>query len=453
MRRLGRSGERGALLRRLGLERPEVRAWATYDWANSAFMTSVVAAVFPVYFATVAAHELPPGVATRRYALATAATLAVLALAAPVLGAIADRGGSRKRFLGGFLLLGSGATASLAWVGPGDWVLGIVLFAVANVGAYGSLVFYDALLPHLVSRDELHRTSAVGFGIGYLGGGLLLAVHLLWIRYPEAFGLRDAELAARFAFVTVALWWLAFSLPLFRRVEEPGPGVGSGRADGAGVFRRLVETARALARHRDALLFLIAFLIYSDGIGTIIRLAAAYGSELGIPGDAVLAAVLLVQFVAFPCTLLFGRLATRVGAKPALFIGLAVYASICALGFAIRSTAHFLALATLVGMVQGGVLAISRSLFAELVPRARSAEFFAFFAVTERFAGLVGPSLFVFVGATTGSNRYAILGLVVIFAIGAAALVPVDIERGRKAVLSEEREPVRSESPGSAAGG
>jgi UMF1 family MFS transporter len=438
------SGESGSLLRRLNLERRDIRAWVTYDWANSAFMTSVFAAVFPIYFATVAAHELPPGVATRRFALATAATLAVLALAAPLLGAVADRAGSRKRFLGGFLLLGSGATASLAMVGPGDWVLGIVLFALANVGAYGSLVFYDSLLPHLAERAELDRVSAAGYAAGYLGGGLLLAVHLLWLRYPEAFGLRDAEFAARLAFVTVAMWWLAFSLPLFRRVAEPAGGTPRGRPGLSAGLRGLIEPARELGRHRDALLFLIAFLIYSDGIGTIIRLAAVYGSELGIPGDALVAAILTVQFVAFPCTLLFGRLAARVGTKRALFAGLAVYALICVLGFAMRTPAHFFGLAILVGMVQGGTQAISRSLFAALIPRAQSAEFFAFFAVTERFAGLVGPSLFALVGSATGSNRYAILGLVALFAVGAAVLVPVDIERGKRAASSQAPESVRS---------
>jgi UMF1 family MFS transporter len=427
------SGEGGSLLRRLGLERRDVRAWATYDWANSAFMTSVVAALFPVYFVTVAAHELAPGVATRRLALATAVTLAFLALAAPLLGAAADSAGSRKRYLAGFLAIGSGATASLAMVGPGEWVLGIVLFAVANVGAYGSLVFYDALLPHLVRRKELDRVSAAGYGVGYLGGGLLLAVHLLWFRYPEAFGLRDAGHAARLAFVTVAIWWVAFSLPLFRRVAEPvpvapraGPGLSAG-------LRSLIESARELGRHRDALLFLVAFLIYSDGIGTIIRLAAAYGSELGIAGDALVAAILVVQFVAVPCTLLFGRLAARVGAKRAIFAGLAVYGLICVLGFAMQSAAHFFGLAVLVGTVQGGTQAISRSLFASLIPRAQSAKFFAVFAVTERFAGFVGPTLFALVGAATGSNRYAILGLVALFAVGAAALARVHVERGVRA--------------------
>jgi UMF1 family MFS transporter len=421
---------RSSLVSRLGLERPDVRAWALYDWANSAFMTSVVAAVFPVYFATIAAHELPPDVATRRYALATAATLAVLAIVAPLLGAVGDRAGSRKRFLGAFLLLGSGATASLAWVGRGDWELGIALFALANIGAYGSFVFYDALLPHLASREELDRVSAAGYGLGYLGGGLLLSLHLLWLRHPQLFGLRDAESAARLVFVSVAVWWLAFSVPLFLRVAEPDRGALRGRAGLVAGLRELRETARGLGRHRDALLFLVAFVIYSDGIGTIIRLAAAYGSELGIASETLVAAIVTVQFVAFPCTLLFGRLATRIGAKRALYAALAVYGLICVLGFAMNSAAHFFALAILVGTVQGGAQAISRSLFAALIPRARSAEFFALFAVTERFAGLVGPSLFAIVGAATGSNRYAILSVAALFALGAAILVPVDLERG-----------------------
>jgi UMF1 family MFS transporter len=417
------------LLKRLGLERAEVRAWVAYDWANSAFMTSVVAAVFPIYFMTVAARELDPALATRRLAAATAATIVVVALLAPILGAAADRTGSRKRFLFGFLLLGSGATASLAFVGPGDWVLGVLLFGLANIGAYGSFVFYDSLLPHLVARDELDRTSAAGFGVGYLGGGLLLAVHLLWLRYPQAFGLESAETAARFAFVSVALWWLGFSAPLFLRVDEPRTSVPqSSRGALVAGLRGLVATGRELARHRRALHFLVAFLIYSDGIGTIIRMAAAYGSELGIAADTLVASILVLQLVAVPFTFLFGRLAERVGPKRALLAGLVVYALICVVGFAMRSGIHFLGLAALVGTVQGGVQAVSRSLFASLIPRAQSAEFFGFFAAAERFAGILGPSLFVFVGAATGSNRYAILGLVALFAIGAAVLARLELD-------------------------
>jgi UMF1 family MFS transporter len=290
-------------------------------------------------------------------------------------------------------------------------------------------VFYDALLPHLVAREDLDRVSAAGFGVGYLGGGLLLAVHLLWLRYPHAFGLQSAEIAARLVFVSVALWWLGFSFPLFLRVREPrGSGPPHSRGALVAGVRQLVATGRELARHRKALHFLAAFLIYSDGIGTIIRLAAAYGSELGIAGNALVGCILVVQLVAVPATLLFARLAEQVGPKRALLAGLAVYALICVLGFAMRSAAHFLALAVLVGTVQGGVQAISRSLFASLIPRAQSAEFFGLFAVAERFAGILGPSLFALLGAATGSNRYAILGLVVFFVLGAAALASLDLE-------------------------
>ena len=430
----------GRLLRRLGLERREVRAWAAYDWASSGFMTSVVAAVFPVYFVTVAAQDLVPAIATQRFAMATAATVAVVALVSPVLGAAADWAGYRKRFLLGFLILGSGATASLAMVGPGDWLLGIVLFAVANVGAYGSLVFYDSLLPHLVEREALDRTSAAGFGVGYVGGGLLLALHLLWLRYPQAFGLPSAEIAARLAFASVAVWWLGFSVPLFLRVQEPRTrGPQTLRDALVAGLRQLRATARSFGRHRRALHFLVAFLIYSDGIGTIIRLAAAYGSELGIAGDALVGSILVVQLVAAPATFGFGRLAERVGPKRALLGGLAVYALICVMGFAMSSAAHFLGLAILVGTVQGGVQATSRSLFASLIPRERSAEFFGLFAVAERFGGILGPSLFASIGAVTGSNRYAILGLVVLFALGAIALARLDLERGAEAPLAQAR--------------
>ncbi len=418
------------LLRRLGLERKDVRAWAVYDWANSAFITSVVAAVFPIYFMSVAAEQLEPAVASQRFAMSTAATILVAAWLSPLLGAAADWSGHRRRYLFGFLLLGCGATAALASVGPGNWILGIVLFALANIGGYGSLVFYDALLPHLVSRTELDRASAAGFGLGYLGGGLLLAVHLLWLRDPQAFGMESWESAARFAFVSVALWWFGFSIPLFVRVEEPPGGgpPGASRGSLAAGFRQLATTFRELGRYRQALHFLVAYVIYADGIGTVIRLAVIYGSEIGIAGDALIGSILIVQLVAAPSTFVFGKFAERVGSKRAILAGLAVYVLICMLGFRMRSAAEFLVLAVLVGTVQGGILAISRAVFASLIPPAQSAEFFGLFSVAERFAGILGPSLFVLLGAATGSNRYGILGLVVVFALGAAILWFLEID-------------------------
>lgn len=424
---------RAALRRRLAdlvLDRRETRAWALYDWANSAFMTSVVAGLFPIFFTRYAAQGLEPGQATRILALLTTGILAVVAVATPVMGAIADHSGRRKRYLAGFLALGVAATAGLAAVGEGDWAAAVGLFALANLGAYGSFVFYDSLLPHLVAPRDLARLSAAGYALGYLGGGLLLALQIVWILRPEILGLDGVASAVRLAFASVAVWWLVFAVPLLLYVPEPPVGEGgfARKASLRAGLRRLGETIRALRTHRETFLFLLAFLIYSDGIGTVIRLSVAYASEIGLGPGALLGGLLVVQLVGVPFTFAFARLAEGVGTKRAIGVGLAGYTLACLLGSVMQTAAHFFVLAALIGVVQGGTQSLGRALFARLAPRERSAEFFAFFAVSERFAGVMGPLLFAAVGHVTGSNRIAILSLVAMFVIGAGILSRVQVD-------------------------
>lgn len=435
-------------LARLGLHRPELRAWALYDWANSAFVTTIVAAVFPVYFSAVAAAELPRAIATQRYAIATTLALVFVALIAPVLGTIADAAGSKKRFFAGFLAVGVIAVAGMFFVERGDWKLAAALFVLANVGANGSFVFYDALLPHLARGEELDRVSTAGYALGYLGGGLLLAANLAWIERPELFGLPsgpgltgpEATLPARLAFLSVAIWWGVFALPLLVRVPEPrvaGVRVRLGAATVEAV-RRLRHTAAALRRHPQAALLLVAFLVYNDGIGTIIRMATIYGTEIGLGRGPLIGAILLVQFIGVPFAFLFGGLAGRIGAKRAIFLALAVYVVVSVLGFFVRTAAQFFAMAILVGAVQGGSQALSRSLFARLIPASRSGEFFGFFAVTEKFAGIFGPALFAAAIALTGSSRAAILSVIAFFVVGGALLAKVDVAEGERAARAAE---------------
>jgi len=437
------------LLERLGLHRPELRAWALYDWANSAMVTTVVTAVFPIYFTAVAAAGAAPAQATRRYAVATTVGLVAVALFSPVLGTLADVRPWKKRLLGGFLALGVLSTAALFLVQRGDWLLAAALFVLGNVGLNGSFVFYDALLPHVARGEELDRVSTAGYAIGYLGGGILLALNLAWIQRPEWFGLPSgpglspaaATLPARLAFLSVAAWWLLFSLPLLLRVREPAVRAA---APGASTLRltaeRLGRTFTALRRHRQALRMLLAFLVYNDGIGTIIRMATAYGTEIGIGQGDLIAAVLLVQFVGIPCAFLFGGLAGRIGAKRAIFLGLVAYGGISVIGYFMKTAAHFFALALLVGAVQGGTQALSRSLFASLVPRHQSGEFFGFFSVTEKVAGIVGPAVFALAITLAGSSRAAVLSVIAFFFVGAALLRAVDVEEGQRAARAAERE-------------
>ncbi len=433
------------LLERLGLHRRELRAWAMYDWANSAMVTTIVTAVFPIYFAKVAAADLAPAIATKRLADATTIALAIIAVLSPILGAIADRAGVKKRLLGLSLIVGVVAVGLMFFIERGDWMLAAGLFAVANIAVNASYVCYDSFLPHIAAPEEMDRVSTAGYALGYVGGGLLLALNLAWIQRPAWFGLPSgpdltplqATLPTRLAFLSVAIWWLVFSIPLFRDVREP-PATGDGRIDVGAAFRELGATFRRLGQFRQAVLMLIAFLIYNDGIGTIIRMATIYGTEIGIGTGSLIASIMIVQFVGIPFAFLFGAFASRIGAKRAIFVGLVVYTGISVLGYFMTNATHFLILALLVGVVQGGTQALSRSLFASLIPKARSAEFFGFFAVVEKFAGIFGPWIFARVIGATGSSRAAILAVVIFFLIGGVLLHFVDVDQGQREARSAE---------------
>ena len=436
---------KSSLLSRLGLHRPELRAWAMYDWATSAMQTTIMVAVFPIYFVKVAGAGLPGSAATQRLAVVNTLALVVIALLSPILGAISDYRGNKKPLLGAFMIVGASTVAAMFFIHRGDIDLASRLFLMALIGGAGSFVFYEALLPHIAHPDEIDRVSTAGYAMGYIGGGVLLALNLMWIQHPGWFGLpsgpnlgeSEATLPVRLAFVSVAIWWVVFSIPLFRRVPEPPPLLEPDERPGESpikmAFVRLAETFRELRGYRQAFLMLVAFMIYNDGIQTIIKMATAYGTEIGIGQNALIGAILLVQFVGIPCSFLFGILATRIGAKHAIFLGLCAYAAISVLGYFMKNATHFYVLAGLVGMVQGGTQALSRSLFASMIPPHKSGEFFGFFSVFEKFAGILGPLIFAGTIAVTGSSRNAILSVIGFFAVGAALLWTVDVEEGQQA--------------------
>ena len=456
------SGNRwGRVLRGLALHRPELRAWALYDWANSGMVTVIIATVFPIYFYRVAGADLAQGAATQWYAIATTVGLALMALLAPVLGAVADYAGVKKKMLATFLGIGVSATACMVFVHRGDWLLALTLFVFAEIGVSGSFVFYDSLLPHVARSGEVDRLSSTGYALGYLGGGLLLAVNLAWIQWPASFGLPTGEgltdaqatLPQRLAFLSVAVWWVVFSIPLFRNVREPARQLEPDEQLGTNPLRvagqRLRETLRELRGYRQAFLLLMAFLFYSDGISTIYRMAAIYGTEIGIEQHWLMASILLVQFVGIPFAILFGLMAGKIGAKPAVFVGLAAYLGIAVLGYFMRTAVDFLLLAILVGVVQGGTQALSRSLFASLTPKHKSAEFFSLFALGEKVAGVFGPAVFAAASLVAGSSRYAIISVMVFFLLGGALLYFVDVAEGQRAAQAADASTrVASSDPG-----
>jgi MFS transporter, UMF1 family len=440
------------LLARLGLGRRDLRAWAMYDWANSAMVTTITSAVFPIYYVRVAGADLKPADATQSYATSTTIGLTIIALLAPLLGTLADYVAIKKRLLGTFMGIGVTAVALMYFIERGDLMLASVLFIVANIGVNGSFVFYEALLPHIAASDEMDRVSTAAYALGYVGGGVLLALQLAWIMSPGTFGLpsgpgltaAQATLPSRLAFVSVAIWWLVFSIPMFRRIPEPPVQVDPTQRVGQNAVRiafvRLGETFHDLRRYKPAFLLLVAFLVYNDGIGTIIRMATAYGTELGIGETSLIAAIMLVQFVGIPFSFLFGMLAGRIGTKPAIYVGLAAYIVIAVLGYRMQNARDFMLLACLVGVVQGGTQALSRSLFASMIPRHRSGEFFGFWGVFEKFAGIFGPLVFGITLAATGSSRNAILSVIAFFVAGGVLLAFVDVTRGRQAARAAEAE-------------
>ncbi|MCB1184565.1 MFS transporter [bacterium] len=427
-----------------GLQRAR-RAWSLYDWANSAFALSVMSALFPPFFRGLALDAgFAPGTATALWGYVTAGGLLLVAVTAPVLGAVADVTGGRKRYLAFFAGLGVLFTALFVLIGPGAWRTAALLYVGANFGFAASIVFYESLLPGLARGPELDRLSARAYSLGYAGSGLLLLLNLAWVMRPGWFGLPDAGVALKVSFVSVAVWWGVFSVPLLRHVPEP-PVVREAGDTGTGPvarqgFRRLWRTFGEIRRQRSLLVFLLAYWIYNDGIGTIVKMATAYGSELGIGRTHLIGALVLTQVVGIPCALACGRLAQAWGAKRTVLLTLAGYLAISVGGYFMASPLHFYLLAGAVGMVQGGAQALSRSLFAVMVPAHRSAEYFGFFATSGKLAGVTGPLVFGIVSQVTGTGRLGILSLLAFFVVGGVLLARVDVAAGVAEARRIERE-------------
>ena len=421
----------------LGLEDRQALSWAMYDWANSAFATTIMAAVFPIFYASVAGANLAGNEASVRFGYTTSLALLLVAISGPVLGAIADFLGAKKRLLAFFVGTGVVFTASFWFIGQGDWLLASVLFIGANIGFAGANIFYDSLLPHVASPRVIDRLSTAGYALGYLGGGILLVVNIAWILSPSTFGIPDVETATRMAMLSVPVWWALFSIPLFLYVREPGRRVAAHERATANPitvgFARLWKTFHELKQYKHLLLFLFAFWLYGDGINTIVKMATIYGTEIGIGQTDLIGALILTQFIGIPFSFAFGWLAGRIGVKQSIYLALTVYLMISITAFFISEAWHFWALASAVALVQGGSQALSRSLFSRMVPRSRSSEFFGFWSVSGKFAGTLGPLLFAVVGQLTGSSRFSIISLVVFFVGGMLVLTRVDIEKGELA--------------------
>lgn len=404
--------------------RRAVWSWAFYDWANSAFATVVLAGFFPLLFQDLWSTDADAAAANLRLGWFNSAASLVIVLIAPMVGAIGDRAGARKRFLLAFAALGVLATGLLAGVPGGDWLAAGTLFVCATIGFMGANIFYDALLMSVAPRERWHAVSGLGFGLGYLGGGLLYLGCVAAALQPAAFGFASAAEAARAAFAATAVWWAVFTLPLLAWVHEPPANAGDGSALGGGV-RQLLATVRRLRAYRPVAVFLLAYWLYIDAVGTTIRMAVAYGRSLGFEQGDLIVALLVTQFVGFPAAIAFGWLGERIGPRRGIYLGLGVYIGICLWGALIEAAWEFYVIAVLVGLVQGGVQSLSRSLYARLIPPAAAGEFFGFYNLLGKFAALIGPPLFGLFGAWFGDVRYSMLALILLFLAGGAVLTRV----------------------------
>lgn len=402
-----------------------VYAWALYDWANSAFATTVMAGFFPLFFKQYWSEDVPSTESTFHLGLANSMSSLLVVVLAPILGALADQARGRKRFLTAFAALGALTSASLFLVAQGAWPVAAMLYVIGVIGFSGGNVFYDALLVSVAAPRDRDRVSALGFALGYLGGGLLFAINVTMTLRPHWFGLADAGEAVRWSFLSVGLWWAVFTLPLLLMVDEPGGKAPRKLGWGAlirGAFRQLVDTFRHLRAYGLAFRFLIAYWLYIDAVDTIVRMAVDYGLAIGLDSSSLITALLLTQFVGFPAAIVFGRIGERVGARNGILAGLAVYFGVTLYAYFLDSEIEFYLLAVIIGLVQGGVQALSRSLFSRLIPAERSAEFFGFFNMLGKFAAVLGPLLVGSVSVLTGDPRLGLVSLLILFIAGAAVL-------------------------------
>jgi UMF1 family MFS transporter len=433
-------------------EKKAVWGWAMYDWANSAFATTVMAGFFPIYFKKYWSYGVDVNMSTAQLGFGNAIASLFVALMAPVLGAIADKGSARKKFLIFFAYLGVLMTASLFLIDKGEWAWAIFVYAMGIIGFSGANVFYDALLPTVADEDNIDFVSGLGFSMGYLGGGLLFLINVLMTLMPERFGLADAGEAIRYAFVSVSLWWGIFTICTILWVpeEKTTPGSGHGGNFIRDGFRQFLGTFKEVRHLKTVFLFLFAYWCYIDGVDTIIRMAVDYGMSLGFDWNVLIVALLIVQFVGFPAALGFGKLGQRWGARRGIYLAIGVYMFVTVWGVMMRQKHEFYVLAVIIGLVQGGIQALSRSYYSRLIPKEQSAEYYGFYNMLGKFAAIIGPATMGIVGLiarrmlmppaptpeqieTVGqlASRWSMASILILFLVGAILLYFVDEEKGR----------------------
>lgn len=416
----------GGRVRSVLLRRPVI-AWALCDWANSAFATTVMAGFFPIYFKQYWNVGASATESTFRLGIANGVASLIVAIMAPLIGAIADKGGARIRLLALFTVLGAAMTTSLYWIAQGEWLTAALFYVLASLGFWGGNQFYDSLLTDVVEEKDYDLASGYGYALGYLGGGVLFLINVLMVTKPAMFGIADAGEGVRISFITVGIWWVAFTIPvLFIKEQRAAAPLPFGAAIGAGL-RELASTIKHLRGDRTLVWFLLAYWFYIDGVNTIIKMAVDYGLSLGLKQDSLITALLLVQFIGFPAALLFGWLGKKIGPRTGIFISIGVYTAASFYAYFLDSELEFYGLAVVIGLVQGGVQSLSRSLFGRLVPEGKSGEFFGFYNLMGKAAAILGPILTGVVALFTQDSRLAIMSIAVLFIVGATFLSRVKV--------------------------
>ncbi len=419
-------------------DKRSVYSWALYDWANSAFATTVMAGFFPLFFKGYWANPDNPQESTFYLGMANSIASITVAALAPFLGAVADKMSAKKKFLMFFLFIGVIMTGSLWLVHRGDWMLAALFYVLAMTGFAGGNIFYDSLLMTVAPADRLDFVSSLGYALGYIGGGLLFLVNVIMYLKPHIFGIPDGSTAIRLSFVSVAVWWGVFSLPILIFVREPvipgSPGLGESMKQG---WQQLADTVKSLKNYKVVGTFLLAYWLYIDGVDTIIVMAVDYGMSIGFSSSSLITALLMVQFIAFPSALGYSKIASRIGTRNAIFTGICAYSIITIFSYFMKSEIHFYILAAAVGLFQGGIQALSRSLYARIIPVSKSAQFYGFYNMLGKFASVLGPMMVGSVTMVTGNVRYGILSVILLFIAGGFLLMKTDIGEGERIAREE----------------
>ena len=411
----------------------EIISWSLYDWANSTFSTTVMAGFFPIFFKQYWSTAADVTLSTWYLGLANSIASILVASLAPFLGAIADKASVKKKLLIFFAFIGVISTGSLSMVSQGHWRVAIIFYIAASVGFMSANIFYDSLLPSVAPKEKRDFVSSLGFALGYIGGAILFLINVTMYLNPEFYGIADAPTAIKISFLTVAVWWAVFSIPILIFVKEPLVQIDIGVFQSIKLgWSQLISTLKSIRELRIVATFLVAYWLYIDGVDTMIRMAVDYGTSLGFTSSSLITALLMVQFIAFPATLIYSWLAGKIGIKNGIMVGIIGYALISILGSMVSEEWHFYALAVLIACFQGGIQALSRSLYSRITPESRSAEFFGFYNMFGKFAAIIGPPLMGYIGLITGNPRYGILSIIILFILGGYFLAKVDVEEGER---------------------